>query len=144
MDHSIVQTWDRTVTRGFPFYVHHSSSAVRANELAKIMRTRWRNLKTAKLFAKHLKLQEQIKVLQEFHAVAVGTPNRIKKLADVGALSAASVRLVLLDMQTDKKSFHLLTLPGVMEDTASYLQTHIFPEVKSTSAVKPKIGMFGV
>lgn len=116
-----------------------SASAVRANELAKTLRQRLRNVKTAKLFAKHLKLEEQIKTLQEFHAVAVGTPNRVRKLADVGALSMASLRLLVLDMQQDKKSFHLLSLQGVAQDVAGLLQTHVFPELEEG---KLKIGLY--
>eukprot|EP00624_Nannochloropsis_granulata_P006764 evm.model.NODE_51321_length_12106_cov_17.260614.2 len=51
-----------------PFVILVSSSAVRANELAKDLRMKLRNLKTAKLFAKHLKVDAQIEVLQTMTA----------------------------------------------------------------------------
>ncbi|GAB5031333.1 protein cmss1-like [Nannochloropsis oceanica] len=112
-----------------PFVVLLSSSAVRANELAKDLRMKLRNLKTAKLFAKHLKVDAQVEVLQsEFNALAVGTPNRLIKLLEMNAMSLARCRLVVLDSSfKDSKSFDLLTLPGVAKDTALLLRDHVLP-----------------
>ena len=117
----------------------HSSAAVRANDLAKGLRTRLRNVKTAKLFAKHLKVQEQVQVLKEFQALAVGTPNRIKKLAELGALSLSATQLIVLDMQRDQKQFHLLSLPGVAQDVAAFLKAQVLPELPNG---KLKIALF--
>ena len=114
---------------GQPFVLFLSSSAVRANELAKDLRVKLRNLKTAKLFAKHLKVDAQVEVLQsEFNALAVGTPNRLMKLLEMNAMSLARCRLVVLDSSfKDSKSFDLLTLPGVAKDTALLLRDHMLP-----------------
>lgn len=114
-----------------PFVLILSSSAVRANDLAKDLRVKLRNLKTAKLFAKHLKVQAQVDLLQqEFNALAVGTPNRLAKLLEMGALSLARCRLVVLDTTfKDSKAFNLLTLPGVAKDSALLLQEHVLPEM---------------
>jgi len=114
---------------GQPFVLLLSSSAVRANELAKDLRVKLRNLKTAKLFAKHLKVDAQVEVLQsEFNALAVGTPNRLMKLLEMNAMSLARCRLVVLDSSfKDSKSFDLLTLPGVAKDTALLLRGHVLP-----------------
>jgi hypothetical protein len=114
---------------GQPFVLLLSSSAVRANELAKDLRVKLRNLKTAKLFAKHLKVDAQVEVLQsEFNALAVGTPNRLIKLLELNAMSLARCRLVVLDSSfKDSKSFDLLTLPGVAKDTALLLRDHVLP-----------------
>ena len=38
---------------------------------------------------------------------------RIKKLIDIEALSLSRLKLVVLDMQKDAKSFNLFTLPQV-------------------------------
>ena len=58
----------------------------------------------AKLFAKHLKVPEQQKHLQE-HMVGIGcgTPNRLLKLADMDALKLDRLRLLVLDVQLDAK-----------------------------------------
>jgi len=58
----------------------------------------------AKLFAKHLKVPEQQKHLEE-HVVGIGcgTPNRLLKLADMDALKLDRLRLLVLDVQLDAK-----------------------------------------
>lgn len=58
----------------------------------------------AKLFAKHLKVPEQKKHLEE-HVIGVGcgTPNRLLKLADMDALKLDRLRLLVLDVQLDAK-----------------------------------------
>lgn len=50
--------------------------------------------KIAKLFAKHFKVQEQIELLsKQYFPVAVGTPNRLSKLVELGALSLSRVKV---------------------------------------------------
>jgi hypothetical protein len=73
------------------------------------------------LFAKHVKVEEQVEILREKHAIAVGTPNRLKKLMDIGALSLASTKLVIIDMSRDEKSFSLLNSPNVKGDFFLFL-----------------------
>ena len=50
--------------------------------------------KIAKLFAKHFKVQDQIDLLsKQYFPVAVGTPNRLSKLIELGALSLSRVKV---------------------------------------------------
>ena len=50
--------------------------------------------KIAKLFAKHFKVQDQIDLLsKQYFPVAVGTPNRLSKLVELGALSLSAVKV---------------------------------------------------
>ena len=50
--------------------------------------------KIAKLFAKHFKVQDQIDLLsKQYFPVAVGTPNRLAKLVELGALSLSRVKV---------------------------------------------------
>lgn len=57
-----------------------------------------------KLFAKHIKLDEQVEYLQKQVVVlATGTPNRLCKLADLSALRLDRTRLILLDVNLDAK-----------------------------------------
>lgn len=51
--------------------------------------------KIAKLFAKHFKVQDQIDLLsKQYFPVAVGTPNRLSKLIELGALSLSRVKVI--------------------------------------------------
>lgn len=58
----------------------------------------------AKLFAKHFKVAEQQKLLEGAAVgVASGTPNRLCKLADLGALKTDHLQLLVLDVHLDAK-----------------------------------------
>lgn len=58
----------------------------------------------AKLFAKHFKVGEQQEGLSKAPvAIAVGTPNRLGKLADLGALRLDRVKYLLVDVALDAK-----------------------------------------
>ncbi len=58
----------------------------------------------AKLFAKHIKLEEQrTLLLARACGIACGTPHRLGKLADEGALSTERLRLLLIDLHVDAK-----------------------------------------
>jgi U3-containing 90S pre-ribosomal complex subunit len=67
-----------------------------------------------KLFAKHFKVEEQQLLLRESPcAIAVGTPNRLCKLADLGDLKMDSLRLVAIDVSRDKKE-QCVALPAAL------------------------------
>lgn len=67
----------------------------------------------AKLFAKHFKVGEQQALLEaSVVGIACGTPNRLCKLADLGALSLAHCRLILLDVHRDLKQRCCHGVPG--------------------------------
>ena len=71
----------------------------------------------AKLFAKHMKVAEQAAHLQEHPAnVALGTPNRLLKLATEGHLDLSGVGVVALDMRKNPKRQSLLDIPDVTGD----------------------------
>lgn len=129
---------------GRPLVVIVSPAAVRANDLAKELRVRLPNQRTAKLFAKHIKVEAQAEALRkDFHALAVGTPNRLGKLIEAGAISLAGCRLLVLDASfRDAKQFTLLTLPGVAKDMAVLLRDHVLPALKKAEAEALKIAMF--
>jgi protein CMS1 len=58
-----------------------------------------------------LQVEEQAKLLKLHLCIAVGTPNRIDKLAGMEALQLSKLRLVLVDMQPDVKKRTLLDIP---------------------------------
>lgn len=88
-------------------------------------------VKVAKLFAKHFKVQEQIDALNRQHfPIAVGTPNRLYKLAELGALKLSNTQLVLVDMEKDEKEFTVLTLADTKPDFYQFINKFIEPELE--------------
>lgn len=82
-----------------------------------------------KLFAKHFKLQEQIDTLtKNYYPIAVGTPNRLSKLIEYGALRLSLTTLILIDMGVDSKGFTLLTIPEIKDDFADFLTGCVIAE----------------
>lgn len=68
-------------------------------------------VKVGKLFAKHFKVGEQQEALSKAPlAIAVGTPNRLGKLADLGALRLDRVKYLLVDVALDAKQRCALSL----------------------------------
>lgn len=60
--------------------------------------------KIGKLFAKHIRLEEQEAALgARPMPVAVGTPNRLLKLADSGHLRLDRLKFIVLDVHLDAK-----------------------------------------
>jgi protein CMS1 len=66
-------------------------------------------VRVAKLFSKHFKVAQQRDMLQQnYHPIAVGTPNRLEKLLEVGALSLNQTDLILIDMSQNQKKATIL------------------------------------
>ncbi|KAJ3005580.1 UNVERIFIED_CONTAM: cms1 ribosomal small subunit [Siphonaria sp. JEL0065] len=80
--------------------------------------------KVGKVFARHMKLEEQIKA-QELHQfkVSVGAASRIVKLVEAGAIPAEKVGFVILDgTSMDKKERCLFSIPELKADLVSALK----------------------
>ncbi|TVU13773.1 hypothetical protein EJB05_37199, partial [Eragrostis curvula] len=101
---------------GSPALLVICSAALRSLELLRGLKTFTKECRPVKLFAKHLKVEEQVAMLNARVNIACGTPSRIKKLIDMEALSLSRLKLVVLDMQRDAKSFTLFTLPQVSNE----------------------------
>jgi len=105
------------------------SSAIRATQIIKSISAKLIKCKIAKLFAKHFKVEEQMEMLsKEYYPIALGTPNRVSKLIELGALSLRRTAMVLVDVTPDSKSFTILTLNEVKNDFYKLLYTQILPE----------------
>jgi len=61
--------------------------------------------------------------------LAIGTPNRLCKLIEVGALSLSKTKVVLIDMKKNVKGSNILTMPDVKKDFYELLTSGIVPEV---------------
>ncbi|KDO20503.1 hypothetical protein SPRG_14261 [Saprolegnia parasitica CBS 223.65] len=103
------------------------SSALRAVEIGKAIASF--KCHVAKLFAKHLKLEEQVEMLKRFHPIAIGTPGRIKTLLEMKALSLECTSHVVLDMHLDSKNMSLLELKDTSKDTIDCIRESLLPRI---------------
>lgn len=98
--------------------------------------------RVAKLFAKHLKADEQAKQLaSNYLPIAIGTPARVKKLLEMGALSLKHTKHVIFDMEKDKKQLTVLELKDTATEMMDLLQFHFIPQLNKEDGNK-KIVLF--
>ena len=113
------------------------SSAVRCVEVIRALKATLR-CSVAKLFAKHLKLAEQLEELKELTpAVMVGTAHRSAQLlgaTHTGALRASALRLVLVDGTPDAKAFTMLTQPESSAALRDLMETHLLTSSAAAAA----------
>lgn len=78
--------WSASKKNGAPHTIVVTAAGLRAAEIARIMRKfQTKDATVAKLFAKHIKLQDSVKFLKSTRTgIAVGTPTRLKDLMDDG------------------------------------------------------------
>ncbi|KAL8387306.1 hypothetical protein RB595_010005 [Gaeumannomyces hyphopodioides] len=85
--------------KGAPHTIVVAGAGLRAADLTRALRKYQKKGNTvAKLFAKHIKMEEAISFLQKNHTgVAVGTPVRLMDLLDNGALSVKNLKRIVVD-----------------------------------------------
>ncbi|KAM9343231.1 cell cycle control protein 50C-like isoform 2-T2 [Pholidichthys leucotaenia] len=91
------------------------SSALRTIDLIKQLTTFKGEAKVVKLFAKHIKIKEQVTLLQKgITHIGVGTPGRIGALIEKEGLSLRALRYVVLDWNwRDQKLRRMVDIPEV-------------------------------
>ena len=115
--------------RGSPVVLVICASAHRSTDIINSM-SQGLKCKIAKLFAKHFKVEEQVDVLsKQTFPVAVGTPNRLAKLVELGALSLSRTQLILVDDFIDEKQLTILTMPIVRDDFYNFLYKYVLSEL---------------
>ncbi|XP_038576825.1 protein CMSS1 isoform X2 [Micropterus salmoides] len=117
------------------------SSALRAIELIKQLTAFKGEAKAIKLFAKHIKIEEQVKLLQKgvFH-IGVGTPGRLGALIEKEGLNLQALRYVVLDWNwRDQKLRRMVDIPEIKLDFMKLLESGI---LKGCKEDKVKIGLF--
>ncbi|KAI1300383.1 cms1 ribosomal small subunit [Mortierella claussenii] len=103
--------------KGSPVVLMVSASGIRAVEVIRSLPLFAEAAKVGKLFAKHLKVSEQVYFLENTCThICVGTPNRIDKLIADGALHLDRLELVLLDCHRDAKKRTLLDIQEIRVD----------------------------
>ncbi|XP_006890104.1 PREDICTED: uncharacterized protein C3orf26 homolog [Elephantulus edwardii] len=117
------------------------SSAVRALELIRSMTAFKGESKVMKLFAKHIKIQEQVKLLEKrvVH-LGVGTPGRIKELIKQGGLDLNPLKFLVFDWNwRDQKLRRLMDIPEIRKEIFELLEMGVLSLCKSESL---KLGLF--
>ncbi|KAJ1674471.1 hypothetical protein EV182_003210 [Spiromyces aspiralis] len=111
--------------KGSPRVLVVCGSAIRAAELTRRLRPISKR-QVAKLFSKHIKIEEQKKLL-EGNAVdiGVGTPNRILKLIESGHLRITQLRLILVDCTKDQKMRMVIDMDETREDLYTLWKNHL-------------------
>ncbi|XP_032385150.1 protein CMSS1 isoform X2 [Etheostoma spectabile] len=117
------------------------SSALRTIELIKQLTAFKGEAKALKLFAKHIKIEEQVKLLQKgVTHIGVGTPGRISALIEKEGLGLQALRYVVLDWNwRDQKLRRMVDVPEVKLDFMKLLENGILNGCKED---KIKIGLF--
>ena len=121
-----LKTWKHTKS---PLAIIVCLSARRAVQVLKDMKPF--KTRAAKLFAKHLTVQEQTEWLQQTpFGLAVGTPHRLNVLCQSGALQLSATRLIILDAHQDSKGFTVCTLPDTAPHCMEFLKDRFLPALK--------------
>ncbi|KAJ2611209.1 cms1 ribosomal small subunit [Coemansia sp. RSA 1365] len=104
------------VTYGAPQLLVLCSSALRVLELVKRLRPISQRA-TLKLFSRHIKINEHKDILKSTAVdIAVGTPNRVRKLMEEGNLKVNRLKLVVIDCWQDDKMRVLVDMDDTRND----------------------------
>ncbi|NXG05393.1 CMS1 protein, partial [Sakesphorus luctuosus] len=117
------------------------SSALRSLELIKSMTAFKGDCRVLKLFAKHIKIKEQMNMLEKgvFH-IGVGTPGRIKVLVEQDGLCLSSTKYMILDWNwRDQKLRRMMDIPEIKKETIDLLEMSIIKLCREGSV---KLGLF--
>ncbi|XP_077991760.1 protein CMSS1-like [Glandiceps talaboti] len=143
----VIPNWTKLVSSekykrtNSPIILVITSSAKRAVELNREAVEFKGKCKTVKLFAKHMKVEEQEKYLNE-HKVhfGVGTPHRITTLLESKSLHLRYLKYIILDWNwRDIKSKRLIDIPDIKKVFLELLLKSLIPHVQTSKA---KFGLF--
>ncbi|XP_024919461.1 protein CMSS1 [Cynoglossus semilaevis] len=117
------------------------SSALRAIELIKQMTTFKGDARAVKLFAKHIKIEEQVTLLQNnVTHIGVGTPGRISALIEKEGLTLGSLKYIVLDWNwRDQKLRRMVDIPEIKLDLMKLLDAGLLQGCRGGQV---KIGLF--
>ncbi|KXN65390.1 hypothetical protein CONCODRAFT_13019 [Conidiobolus coronatus NRRL 28638] len=113
---------------GHPTVLMITSSAIRATDLIRALKTVSGTSKVAKLFSKHIKLSEQVQFLKEnTFNIGVGTPNRILKLSETKDLKLGRLKYVILDMHRDVRKLNIADMRDTAPDLFTFYKDFLHP-----------------
>ncbi|CAG8982954.1 hypothetical protein HYALB_00003532 [Hymenoscyphus albidus] len=123
--------WSASKKSGAPHTIMVTAAGLRAAEIARIMRKfQTKDATVAKLFAKHIKLQDSVKFLKSTRTgIAVGTPTRLKDLMDDGALDVDRLERIVIDAShIDIKKRGILDMKETQVPLMLWLNQTVFKE----------------
>jgi len=102
------------------------------------------NVRAAKLFAKHMSVEDQVAMLSNnTYGIGIGTPNRLLKLFETGsddksegALSLAETELIIIDSQEDNKRFTVCTMNDTAPDLMTLIHDAVLPQMRKRKNIK--------
>lgn len=90
----------------------------------------------AKLFAKHMKVEEQASILRSKPiCMGAGTPSRLTKLVDDGVLLTGRLKWIVVDVRLDPKQRCIMDMPDVRDDWWALWEKHLGARVESGARV---------
>lgn len=117
---------------GAPAVLVVAGAALRVLDLIRQLPDFNAKCRVAKLFSKHIKVEEQAEQLGKGPVcIALGTPARLDRLLALGALDASHLQLVVLDCARDVKQRALLDIPETRGDWWALWHGHLAARVAS-------------
>ncbi|KAI2472309.1 U3-containing 90S pre-ribosomal complex subunit-domain containing protein [Annulohypoxylon bovei var. microspora] len=116
---------------GSPHTLIVTGAGLRAADLVRSVRKYQTKTNTiAKLFAKHIKIEESVQFLEKHRAgIAVGTPVRLSDLVDKSALKLDKLERIVIDAShIDQKKRGVMDMKETMLPLARWLARHEFKE----------------
>ncbi|KAL6361341.1 hypothetical protein LRP88_04809 [Fusarium phalaenopsidis] len=117
--------------KGSPHTLIVAGAGLRAADIVRSMRKFQNKDNTiSKLFAKHMKVEEQVNFLQGHRTgIAVGTPARLMDLIDNGALSLDNLKRLVVDAShIDQKKRGVMDMKDTMMPLAKFLARKEFKD----------------
>eukprot|EP00128_Syssomonas_multiformis_P005055 Colp12_sorted_trinity150504_noHs@9995 len=118
--------------KGSPVLLIITSAGIRSADVFRALGDFNKECRVGKLFAKHMKVPEQVAFLKGTHIkIAVGTPNRLCKLIEEGALKLDRLKYVLVDATyRDVKNRSLFQMTELVSDLLTLYKTHCLNRIK--------------
>ncbi|KAK6614669.1 hypothetical protein H4I96_00990 [Botrytis cinerea] len=123
--------WSASKKNGSPHTIIVTAAGLRAADLARAVRKfQTKDVKVAKLFAKHIKLKDSIGFLKSSRTgIAVGTPQRLKDLMDEGSLAVDRLERIVIDAShIDQKKRGILEMKETQVPLTTWLGQKLFRE----------------
>ncbi|OAA60017.1 Protein kinase-like domain protein [Cordyceps fumosorosea ARSEF 2679] len=124
---------------GTPHSIIVTGAGLRAADIVRAVRKfASKEIAVAKLFAKHMKVDEQVAFLKKTRvSITVGTPARLSELIDNGALSLEGLHRVVVDAShIDQKKRGVMDMKDTMMPLAKFLSKKEFQD-RYTDEEKP-------
>jgi len=117
---------------GQPSVLVVTQSAIRAVEVIRALSEFSKYCKVGKLFSKHMKVKEQVEFLSKSVVkIAVGTPNRLIKLAENESLNMNKLDLLVIDYTyKDSKNRNIFEIPEIRKDLLAFIKQYCINRIK--------------